>query len=83
MKRDTEVLLFMWFWQTDGTTPLYIASHNDHVEVVRALVGAGTAVNQATVREDWGGFWCSGVLAWLVLGSQHARTALCVCDVCV
>jgi hypothetical protein len=37
-------------WQTDGTTPLYLASQNGHVEVVRALVGAGAAMNQAKVR---------------------------------
>ncbi len=37
--------------QTDGRTPLYAASLNGHVEVVRALVGAGAAVNQAAVRE--------------------------------
>jgi hypothetical protein len=65
-------------WQTDATTPLYIASQNGHDEVVRALVGAGAAVNQAGVREDWGGCWCLGVGGWLVFGSQHARAALCM-----
>ncbi len=44
--------------QTDGGTPLYVASQNGHVEVVRALVGAGAAVNQAWVRDDCCG-WCS------------------------
>ncbi len=48
-------------WQINGCTPLYAASASGHVEVVRALVGAGAAVNQARVREDWGGCWCSGV----------------------
>ena len=35
--------------QTTGTTPLYIASQNGHVEAVRALVELGAAVNQAKV----------------------------------
>ena len=48
-------------WQTNGATPLLIASHNGHVEVVRALVGAGAAVNQATVRDGCGGSSCSVV----------------------
>jgi ankyrin repeat protein len=39
--------------QTDGTTPLYIASLHGHVEAVRALVEAGAAVNQAKVRDGW------------------------------
>ena len=30
-------------------TPLYTASHNGHVEAVRALVELGAAVNQAMV----------------------------------
>ena len=48
-------------WQTDGCTPLYVASESGHVEVVRALVGAGAAVNH-WVRDDCGGGWCS--LVW-------------------
>jgi hypothetical protein len=64
-------------WQTDGWTPLCVASQEGQVEVVMALVGAGAAVNQATVREDWGGCWCYGVGGWLVFGSQHARAVLC------
>ncbi len=39
--------------QTDGWTPLCIASKERGVEVVKALVGAGAAVNQATVRDHW------------------------------
>ena len=35
--------------QTDGWTPLFIASHHGHVEAVRALVELGAAVNQAKV----------------------------------
>ncbi len=64
-------------WQTDGWTPLYVASEKGHVEVVRALVGAGAAVNQAAVREDLGGCWCSGVRGWLMFGLQRARVGLC------
>jgi hypothetical protein len=41
-------------WQTaDGWTPLLAASDNGHVEVVRALVGAGAFVDQVTVRDHW------------------------------
>jgi hypothetical protein len=36
-------------WQTDGTTPLLIASGNGHVECVRALLRGGVAINQAKV----------------------------------
>jgi hypothetical protein len=37
--------------QTDGSswTPLHIASQNGHLECVRALLGGGAAINQATV----------------------------------
>ena len=35
--------------QTDGRTPLYVASQCGHVEAVVALLGAGAAVNQAWV----------------------------------
>ncbi len=65
--------------QNDGRTPLYIASLNGHVEVVRALVGAGAAVNQAKVRYYLGGCWCSGVCGWLDVGSQRERVAVCLC----
>jgi hypothetical protein len=36
-------------WQTNGETPLFIASKNGHVECVQALLGGGAAINQATV----------------------------------
>ncbi len=42
-------------WQGTGGTPLFVASHSGHVGVVRALVQAGAAVNQARVRDDSGG----------------------------
>jgi ankyrin repeat protein len=44
--------------QTSGATPLFMASLNGHVEVVRALVEAGASVNQAKVRDDLG-LWYS------------------------
>ncbi len=36
-------------FQTDGATPLFIASQNGHVECVQALLSGGAAINQATV----------------------------------
>ncbi len=49
--------------QTDGATPLYVASQNGHVDAVRALLDAGAAVNQAAVSgygraEERGVFVC-------------------------
>jgi hypothetical protein len=35
--------------QTDGATPLYMASYSGHVECVKALLGGGAAINQAMV----------------------------------
>jgi hypothetical protein len=39
--------------QTDGRTPLHIASKFGHIDVVRALLAAGAAVNQTMVRCRW------------------------------
>ena len=50
--------------QTNGFTPLYIASQDGHVEAVTALIGAGAAVNQATVRDVSGGLYAGGRL-WI------------------
>jgi hypothetical protein len=36
-------------WQTNGVTPLCIASQSGHVECVHALLDGGAAINQATV----------------------------------
>jgi hypothetical protein len=38
--------------QTDGRTPLHAASESGHVDAVVALVGAGAAVNKASVSVD-------------------------------
>jgi ankyrin repeat protein len=37
--------------QSEGETPLCIASRNGHVDVVRALVRAGAVVDQTAVRD--------------------------------
>ena len=65
-------------WQTDGITPLYAACLNGHVEVVRVLVATGAAVNQARVRDDWGGCLYSVLRGLLALGSS-VRVFLCAC----
>jgi hypothetical protein len=42
--------------QTDGATPLFMASQKGHVECIRALLDGGAAINQANVG-------CAGSLA--------------------
>jgi hypothetical protein len=43
-------------WQTNGATPLFIASQEGRVECVLALLGGGAAINQAMVG-------CAGSMA--------------------
>ena len=38
--------------QADDSTPLYVASKEGHLNVVKALLRAGVAVNEAMVRDD-------------------------------
>ena len=37
----------MTFVLQDGWSPLYIASHNGHLDIVKTLIEAGANVNQA------------------------------------
>ena len=46
------VISLLCVCQDDGSSPLYIASFNGHVEAVRALVESGVALNHALVS------WC-------------------------
>jgi hypothetical protein len=51
-------------WQTDGFTPLGIASQEGHVECVRVLLDGGAAINQAMVG-------CASSIAWHRWGSTR------------
>ncbi len=44
--------------QANGLTPLCVASQNGHADAVRALLGAGASVNQATVSAEMVD-WCA------------------------
>ncbi len=46
------LMLYVGTVQTDGASPLFIASEKGHVEVVRALLGAGADVGQAMVSRS-------------------------------
>ena len=65
--------------QTDGASPLYIASQEGHVDVVRALVEAGATVDQAMVSR------CAGVVyrghALVLPGVRCGCAVVCVCAV--
>ncbi len=66
-------------WQTDGDTPLFTASLNGHVEVVRALVEAGAALSQARVRDDWRCCFYSSFRGLLVVRLQRVCVARRAC----
>jgi hypothetical protein len=54
-------------WQTDGVTPLFIASFRGHVECVWALLGGGAAIDQVMVGSaTWMAVYCRDcVCAWM------------------
>ncbi len=66
-------------WQTDGATPLYIASHMGHVDCVQALLDSGAATDQARVgstssmAQNRGGLCCTR-------GTAGACVHSCVCS---
>ncbi len=64
--------------QTDGATPLYIASANGHVECVRALLDRGAEINQATTV----GCQCASSMApgcGICVRGMRGSLAACVC----
>jgi hypothetical protein len=61
--------------QTNGATPLFVASQNGHVECVRALLSGGAAINQAMV-----GCASSRARHVVVLGRVIVRARIVVCS---
>ena len=68
--------------QTDGYTPLHAASRDGHVEVVRALLGGGAAVNQGMVRCHVSNRLARVTSHWAVEGVERSRWVWCVCSMC-
>ncbi len=76
----------MWKWlycacgvvlQTDGTTPLLIASENGHVECMQVLLDRGAAINQAEVScPTWTAEYCGGCMCVGMCGRHSA----CMCS---
>jgi hypothetical protein len=64
-------------WQTDGATPLFLASEDGHVECVLALLRGGAAINQATVGSVWSTTWpCGGCVRGALVKTACARSIL-------
>jgi hypothetical protein len=62
--------------QTNGATALYIASREGLLEVVRALVGEGVALNQSEVSD--GGSVVRGRLCVVHSKSYHVQVFMCM-----
>ncbi len=63
------------FGQTDGATPLFVASEEGHVAVVEALVKAGATVDQATVCDCMPFSAAGRVCSRISLGDALERTS--------
>ena len=65
------IVIVVSFTVQDGASPLYVASHEGHTDVVDILVKAGADVNQANT-----------VVCLLTLGA-HAQEGYGTCPVCL